>query len=141
MHSQHHTSSNRSPLAGSGHLTAAQAPTSDNDALDELSEDEFANAVFVRADEPDDDRQDGIPISLTEFAACSPEPLRLVVLMHWRFREKDGKPRSVEAIWTALTALGINGDDDEPVTLEQVNNAMAFLISEGIITVTPGGDL
>jgi hypothetical protein len=128
-------------LAGAGRLTAAQAPASDHDALDELSEDEFADAVFVRADEPDDDRQDGVPISLADFAACSPEPLRLVVLMHWRFREKDGKPRSVEAIWAALTALGINGDDEEPVTLEQVDSAMAFLISEGLITVTPGGVL
>ncbi|MEV7084178.1 hypothetical protein AB0N88_37455 [Streptomyces sp. NPDC093516] len=139
MHSQNH--SNRRPLAYSEHLTAAQAPASNHDALGGLSEDEFADAVLVRADEPDDDRQDGIPISLTEFAACSPEPLRLVVLMHWRFREKDGEPRSAEAIWAALTALGINGDDDEPVTLEQVDSAMAFLISEGLITVTPGGAL
>lgn len=134
-----HVQAETPELAARGHL--AGGPMSSQEHLDELSEDEFANAVFVRADEPDDDIQDGIPITRAELQMCAPEPLRLVVLLHWRAREQDGRPRSAEAVWSALTELGMCGDDGETVRLDEVGKAVAFLLDRGVVTAASGGEL
>lgn len=108
--------------------------------FDELSEDEFANAVIVRTVEPDDNDVNSIAITRTEFELCSPEPLRLVVLMHWRARERDGQPCTAEAIWATLTAQGIRGiNGDTPVALNEVTEAVGFLVNQGLVPT--GGEL
>ncbi|MFF9594250.1 hypothetical protein ACF1FX_34595 [Streptomyces sp. NPDC014646] len=106
----------------------------------EMSEEDFANAVFVRADEPEDDAADGVTITRDEFCLCAPEPLRLVVLMHWRLREQDGRPRTAGAIYAQLTELGMHGDDGVPVRLNEVTAAVDFLHSQGVISGA-GGEL
>lgn len=94
-----------------------------------LSEEDFNNAVFVRAEEPEGNG--GITIARTEFGLCALEPLRLMVLLHWRARAR--------AIWSTLTELGVySGDGQGPVRLDEVRQAVDFLISEGLVT---GGDL
>ncbi|MFI2620569.1 hypothetical protein [Streptomyces sp. NPDC018584] len=107
------------------------------DHFDERAEDEFANAVFVRADEPNDEA--GIGITREELRMCAAAPLRLVVLMHWRLREMEGQPRTAEAIWAKLTELGMYSDDGEtPVRLGEVGDAVRFLLSQGVITAASG---
>lgn len=113
---------------------------SEQDLFDELSDDEFDNAIIVRANEPDDDIENGITITRTEFELCAPEPLRLVVLMHWRSREQEGQRRTAEAIWGTLTELGMRGSNDEAlVRLDEVRAAVDFLLDQGLIV--QGGEL
>ncbi|MDO0929743.1 hypothetical protein QQY24_31970 [Streptomyces sp. TG1A-8] len=100
---------------------------------------DFDNAVFVPADEPEE--KDGITVSRTDLNLCAPEPLRLVVLMHWRSREQDGQPRSAEAVWAAISEVGMHGDDGEPVRLDDVRRAAAFLLREGLVTAAAGDEL
>lgn len=108
----------------------------------DLPEGGFASAVIVRADEPDDDTGDGIRVTRGEFELCAPDPLRLMVLLHWRGREQDGRPRSAEAIWSALTELGVCSDDGEsPVSLEEVRQAVDFLRTEDLVRSSVDGDL
>lgn len=101
--------------------------------------DTFSNSVFVRADEPEVEAGDGIAISRTDLLLCAPEPLRLVVLMHWRSRKQDGRPRTAEAIWATLTELGMRGNDEAPVHLDEVRAAVGFLLAQGLIV--QGGEL
>ncbi|WP_149561553.1 hypothetical protein [Streptomyces cacaoi] len=99
--------------------------------------DGFTDTIFERADEPEDDGT-GIRITRVEYELCAPDPLRLVVLLHWRVREQDGRPRTAEAIWTTLTELGIHGaDDDTPVSLDEVAEAVTFLLQQGLVAPTP----
>ncbi|MBB1258308.1 hypothetical protein [Streptomyces alkaliterrae] len=125
-------------------LSNAAPPSAAEARLDNESDDfDFENALIVRADEPDDDAEDGIRLTRAEFEACSPEPLRLVVLMHWRLRERDGRPLTARAIWADLTAMGMYDIDGvTPVALTQVDEAVRFLTSNGLIATVPdGGDL
>ncbi|MGW1305764.1 hypothetical protein ACWD5R_39670 [Streptomyces sp. NPDC002514] len=101
---------------------------------------DFENAVFVLADEPEE--ENGITITPSDLQLCAPEPLRLVVLMHWRIREQDGRSRSAEAIWSTLTEIGMCSDDSESaVGLDGVRQAVEFLLGEGLVTATSDGDL
>lgn len=105
-----------------------------------VPEEEFHNAVFVPAEEPQQDG--GITITFTDFRLCAPEPLRLVVLMQWRAREQDEQPRSAEVIWSALTEAGVySSDGQSPLQLDEVRQAVAFLISEGLVTSASDGAL
>ncbi|MFD5065159.1 hypothetical protein [Streptomyces sp. NPDC058394] len=98
----------------------------------EPTEAEFWNAQIVRGYESDlEDNFDGVPISLAE--ASRPDPLDLVVLLHWRFRQKDGQALTTSAIWASLTEQGMLGDDDAPVTLADVQAAMDRLAADGIL--------
>jgi hypothetical protein len=109
------------------------------DQVEQLSEDDFDNAVFVLANEPAE--EGGITITPRDLQPCAPEPLRLMVLMHWRIREQDGQPRSAEAIWSTLTEIGVYGSDGEtPVALDDVRQAVDFLTAEGLLTAVPGGE-
>ncbi|MEU5314433.1 hypothetical protein [Streptomyces sp. NPDC021562] len=102
-----------------------------------LSDDDFENAVFVLADEPRE--ENGVRITAADLQLCAPVPLRLAVLLHWRTREQEGQPCSAEAIWSALTELGMYGDDGmTPVALDDVRAAVQFLLAEGL--VAPGLD-
>ncbi|GAA2288750.1 hypothetical protein GCM10010145_68680 [Streptomyces ruber] len=93
------------------------------------------------ADEPADP-DGGIPLRFTELQLCSPEPLPLVVLLHWRACEQDGGPRSAESVWSTLTEQGICSYDGEtPVSLGEVRQAVDFLLAEGVVTAAAGGDL
>lgn len=98
----------------------------------EPTEAEFWNARIVRGHEPDlDNHCDGVPISLAE--ASRPDPLDLVVLLHWRFRQKDGQTLTTSAIWASLTEQGMIGDDGTPVALGDVQAAMDRLSADGIL--------
>ncbi|MFJ4633045.1 hypothetical protein [Streptomyces sp. NPDC088847] len=102
--------------------------------------DDFENAVFVRADEPAE--TDGIPITYPEFLLCSPVPLRMVVLLHWRAREKNGQPRTAKLIWSTLTDLGVlSSDGESPLTAEEVRQAVDFLLAERLVTPASDGAL
>ncbi|MFJ8770201.1 hypothetical protein [Streptomyces clavifer] len=104
-------------------------------------DDDFENAVLVRANEPAELVEGGIAITLDEFRLCA-QPLHLVVLMNWRFRAQDGLPRSARNIWAALTARGVRGDDGEgPLLLADVEEALAFLSEHGLVVPAPGGEL
>lgn len=102
--------------------------------------DGFENAVFVRADEPAE--TDGITITYPEFLLCSPVPLRMMVLLHWRSREQDGQLRTAESIWSTLTDLGVfSSDGESPLALEEVRQAVDFLLAEGLVATAVGGVL
>lgn len=97
-----------------------------------VAEDEFSDDTpFVLADEPLDDH-DGVPITLAE--AMRPDPLDLAVLLHWRFRQKDGQPLNALAIWASLTEQGML-EDDAPVTREGVQAALDRLAGDGTIAL------
>ncbi|WP_331719046.1 hypothetical protein OG985_48685 (plasmid) [Streptomyces sp. NBC_00289] len=101
---------------------------------------DFEDAVFVRADEPDE--TDGITITYQEFLLCSPVPLCLMVLLHWRDRERDGRPRTADSIWSTLTELGVmDSDGESPLPAEEVRQAVDFLLAEGLVTRAVGGAL
>jgi hypothetical protein len=98
----------------------------------EPTEDEFWSASIVRGYEPDlGDDCDGVPISLAE--ASRPDPLDLVVLLHWKFRQKDGQALTASALWASLTEQGILGEDDAPVTLASVQAAVDRLSADGLL--------
>ncbi|MEU0034645.1 hypothetical protein [Streptomyces sp. NPDC006333] len=102
--------------------------------------DDFENAVFVRVDEPDE--PDGIRITYPEFLLCSPVPLRMMVLLHWRHRERAGEARTAESIWSTLTGLGVlSSDGESPLTVEEVREAVDFLLAERLVTPTADGAL
>jgi hypothetical protein len=106
---------------------------------EQTSGEDFDNAVFVLADEPEE--EGGLPITLQEFRLCAPEPMRLMVLVHWRAREQDGEPCSTESIWSKLAEMGVHGSDGEtPVRLDEVRQAVEFLLSQGLVTSTSGGE-
>ncbi|HBF80263.1 MAG TPA: hypothetical protein DD420_10165 [Streptomyces sp.] len=100
-------------------------------------EDDFGNAVFTVADLPPDiDTSDAITISLDDMRLCGAEPLRLVVLMAWRFRARDGLPCGPEAIWASLTKRGtLDADGMSPLHLDDVTRVLAFLDRSGVLVV------
>ncbi|MER6655235.1 hypothetical protein ABT248_32440 [Streptomyces sp. NPDC000971] len=123
MHRPHHPE--RRPSAFS---SAAQA-----------AEDDFENAVFTVADPPVvTNPADAVDLSFDELRLCGAEPLRLVVLLNWRFRAKDGLPCAPEDIWASLTERGIlDVDGESPLLLDDVTRALAFLERNGAL----GGEL
>lgn len=117
---------------------AVSAPTGTGEQAEQLLKEAFESAVFVLADEPEE--EDGIPVTLTDFQLCAPEPLRLLVLMHWRVREQDGQLRSAETIWSTLAKMGVHsGDGESPVGLEEVQQAVDFLLAAGLVTADSDG--
>ncbi|MEU5449959.1 hypothetical protein [Streptomyces californicus] len=94
----------------------------------------LAGPAAVRAAEDSFDRSDAVYYSRDDLRLCSAEPLRLVVLMHWRFRMKDGLPCAPEDICASLTEQGIlDADGTSPVRLEDVARALAFLDGHGAL--------
>ncbi|MEU3978233.1 hypothetical protein [Streptomyces bacillaris] len=88
----------------------------------------------VQAAEDSFDRSDAVYYSLDDLRLCSTEPLRLVVLMHWRFRTLDGLPCAPEDVWASLTEQRIlDADGASPVRLDDVARALAFLDSHGAL--------
>ncbi|MFE6023341.1 hypothetical protein ACFQ6O_43855 [Streptomyces sp. NPDC056441] len=98
----------------------------------EPTEAEFWNSPIVRGHEPNlVDNYDSVPISLAE--ASRPDPMDLVVLLHWRFRRKDGQSLTSSAIWASMTEQGKLEGDGTPVTLASVQAAMDRLAADGIL--------
>ncbi|MFD9235683.1 hypothetical protein ACFWB3_10425 [[Kitasatospora] papulosa] len=120
MHRPHHPE--RRPSAIS---SAAQA-----------AEDDFENAVFTVADPPVvTNPADAVDLSFDELRLCGAEPLRLVVLLNWRFRAKDGLPCAPEDIWASLTERGVrDADGERPLLLDDVTRALAFLDRNGALS-------
>ncbi|MFD5110353.1 hypothetical protein [Streptomyces cinereoruber] len=107
----------------------------------EMAEEDFTNAVFVRAKEPDADIAEGFRLTCEDFRLCASDPLRLMVLMHWRVREADGEPRTAEAIYATMTELGVFGNDEMPVRLNDVIDAVDFLRNQNVVSDVPDGEL
>lgn len=101
------------------------------------AEDDFENVVFTVADPPVvTDPAKAVKLGFDEMQVCGAEPLRLVVLMAWRIRTKDGLPCAPEDIWAALTEQGIlDGDGESPLLLDDVTRVLAFLDHSGFLVV------
>lgn len=113
--------------------------TTSNADLPEF-EDDFENIVIVRADEPPAAPGEGVTITRAEFDLCAAEPVDVVVLLHWRAREMDDRPRTAEAIWETFTELGFHGSDYEsPIRLDEVQESIRRLTGQGIIAGPTGG--
>ncbi|MFD6297858.1 hypothetical protein ACFWFU_23895 [Streptomyces sp. NPDC060235] len=94
--------------------------------------DDFENAVYALADEPEE--ENGITITREELALCGSVPLRLMVLMHWRVRQAEGDPCTPEALWKQFTKQGILAEDEEgPVGLDEVRAAVAFVLEQELV--------